>query len=302
MNYEEIGKFISECRKEKCLTQKSLAEKLKITDKAVSKWERGLGCPDVSILEDLSNVLEVSILEILKGRKINKEKLNSYSDDYIIDTINYSKHQINNKYKTIILNILTIIIIVIVGFLTILNINHILYLKQTVTYDFSSNDYIKNTKSILDKINKNIDTIKTSKLIFTEKENGQLLKTIEEQYNFYINYPIVNYEGKIDFTINDLYILDHLDEDNLNIYFAYEILEKYNTNLKGYKEHLIINILYKGYNNLNSYSATFNAYKYRINNTDSFNYINSIESRIFSTIYNIEELLILTDNIIKVGA
>lgn len=302
MNYEEIGNFISELRKEKGLTQKSLAEKLKVTDKAVSKWERGLGCPDVSILEDLSNVLDVSILEILKGRKINKEILNNYSNDYIIDTINYSKHEIQNKYKTIVLNILTIIIIVVVSILTILNIYHICYLKQTETYDFSSNDYIKNVKETLNKINKNIDTIKTSKLLFTEKENGQLLKTVEEQYKFYIDYPILNYEGKVDFTINDLYILDHLDNDNLSIYFAYETLEKYNSNLKGYKEHYLMNLMYKGYNDLNSYNETFKAYKYRISNTDNPNYISKIESRIFQTIYNIEELLILTDNIIKVGA
>ena len=52
MNYERIGKFIQEKRKEKGLTQKELAQKLNITDKAVSKWERGLGCPDVSILKN----------------------------------------------------------------------------------------------------------------------------------------------------------------------------------------------------------------------------------------------------------
>jgi len=302
LNYEEIGNFISELRKEKGLTQKTLAEKLKITDKAVSKWERGLGCPDVSILENLSNILDVSILEILKGRKINKELLNNYNNDYIIDTINYSKYQMQNKYKTIILNILTVFIIIIVGFLTILNIYHITYLKQTETYDFSNNDYIKGSKETLDKISKNIDTVKTSTLIFTEKENGQLLKTVEEQYKFYIDYPILNYEGKVDFTINDLYILDHLEENNLDIYYAYEILEKYNTNLKGYKEHYLMNSMYKGYSNLNSYNETFNAYKYRINNADSFDYISNIETRIFQAIYNIEELLILTDNIIKVGA
>ena len=70
MNYDKIGKIIQEKRKEKNLTQKELAEKIGVTDRAVSKWERGVGCPDVSILEILSKELDCSILEILKGRKI----------------------------------------------------------------------------------------------------------------------------------------------------------------------------------------------------------------------------------------
>ncbi len=70
MNYEKIGKFISERRKELNMTQKMLADKLSLTDRAISKWERGRGCPDVSILEPLSQVLGVSVLEILHGEKI----------------------------------------------------------------------------------------------------------------------------------------------------------------------------------------------------------------------------------------
>ena len=63
VNYKEIGLFISKKRKELNMTQKDLANKLNVTDKAVSKWERGLGCPDISILEILSNILGISILE-----------------------------------------------------------------------------------------------------------------------------------------------------------------------------------------------------------------------------------------------
>ena len=53
MDYDKIGKFIAASRKEKELTQNELAEKLNITDRAVSRWERGKGCPDISLLEDL---------------------------------------------------------------------------------------------------------------------------------------------------------------------------------------------------------------------------------------------------------
>lgn len=69
MDYEKIGKYIAECRRKQNLTQKDLASKLGITDRAVSRWERGIGCPDISLLEPLSVILKCSVLEILHGEK-----------------------------------------------------------------------------------------------------------------------------------------------------------------------------------------------------------------------------------------
>ena len=67
MNAEKIGKFISRKRKLKNLTQKELANKLHITDKAVSKRERGLSLPDISVLIPLSEILNVGLYDLLKG-------------------------------------------------------------------------------------------------------------------------------------------------------------------------------------------------------------------------------------------
>ena len=69
MNTEKIGSLIAKLRKEKGLTQKELADQLHITDRAVSKWERGVGCPDISLLEDLANILGVSISSLLNGEE-----------------------------------------------------------------------------------------------------------------------------------------------------------------------------------------------------------------------------------------
>lgn len=68
MNCEKIGKLICTLRKEKDLTQKQLADLMNISDKAISKWERGVGCPDVSLLPELSQILGVNIEEILLGK------------------------------------------------------------------------------------------------------------------------------------------------------------------------------------------------------------------------------------------
>lgn len=67
MDAEKTGKFISEKRKAINLTQKELANKLHITDKAVSKWERGLSFPDISILIPLAEILNISLYDLLKG-------------------------------------------------------------------------------------------------------------------------------------------------------------------------------------------------------------------------------------------
>ena len=69
MDKEKTGQLITELRKEKGLTQKQLAEALNVTDKAVSKWERGLSFPDISMLEPISELLGVSIIEILAGER-----------------------------------------------------------------------------------------------------------------------------------------------------------------------------------------------------------------------------------------
>ena len=68
-NLSKMADFISSLRKEKQLTQKDLAEQLGVTDKAVSKWERGLSCPDISLLAPLAYILGVSASELLNGER-----------------------------------------------------------------------------------------------------------------------------------------------------------------------------------------------------------------------------------------
>lgn len=67
MDCKKVGKLILDLRKEKNLTQKQLADAMNISDKTISKWERGLGCPDVSLLHELSDIFSVNIEKILLG-------------------------------------------------------------------------------------------------------------------------------------------------------------------------------------------------------------------------------------------
>ena len=70
MNAQKIGNIISELREEKCMTQAQLAQRLNVSDKAISKWETGRGYPDISIVEQLADALGVSIIELFSGEDI----------------------------------------------------------------------------------------------------------------------------------------------------------------------------------------------------------------------------------------
>ena len=85
MDLIKIGKFIATCRKEIGITQEVLAEKLYVTDRAVSKWERGLSLPDAGKMLDLCKILKISPGELLNGEKINMENYSKKSDELLIE-------------------------------------------------------------------------------------------------------------------------------------------------------------------------------------------------------------------------
>ena len=72
LNTENVGTLIFKLRKEKGMTQQELADKLQLTDKAVSKWERGLACPDISILPQVAEILGVSVDDLLSNPQTGK--------------------------------------------------------------------------------------------------------------------------------------------------------------------------------------------------------------------------------------
>ena len=87
MDQIKIGKFISECRKKQNLTQMQLAEKLNITDRAVSKWETGRAMPDSSIMLELCDILEISVNELLSGERISEEDYKKELENRLVEMI-----------------------------------------------------------------------------------------------------------------------------------------------------------------------------------------------------------------------
>ena len=87
MDQIKIGKFIAECRKKNNLTQMELAEKLDITDRAISKWENGKAMPDSSIMLDLCNELKISVNELLSGEMIEMKNYDESVEKNLLDMV-----------------------------------------------------------------------------------------------------------------------------------------------------------------------------------------------------------------------
>lgn len=106
MNQIEIGKFIAKCRKEKKMTQAQLAEKLNITDRAVSKWETGKSMPDSSIMLELCGILGITVNELLSGEEIDMESYEKKTDENLISLMSKKeKMRITNVLISILFSI-----------------------------------------------------------------------------------------------------------------------------------------------------------------------------------------------------
>lgn len=98
MNQKKIGQFIAQCRKEKNLTQMQLAEKLHITNRAISKWETGKSLPDASIMLDLCKLLDITTTELLTGEQIAPEQVREQAEITLLELLNTDKKLKSQKF------------------------------------------------------------------------------------------------------------------------------------------------------------------------------------------------------------
>lgn len=179
MNVKKVGEFIKEKRKEKNLTQKELAEKLSITDRAISKWERGICCPDISILKELSSILEVSVNELLAGEDIEKLEREK-TDDVLVDSVKqYTSVEKKKNKKLLFITIISVIFCIVLVFAMYLTFNQ-------VNKNDNINWHSYSNKKILDKFfvaleNYDYETIK--EMEFESYNTGQVEDTLIEDVN-----------------------------------------------------------------------------------------------------------------------
>lgn len=116
MDQEKIGKFILELRKDKKMTQQELANKIGVTDRAISKWENGRGMPDISLMKPLCEILDITLNELISGEKIDKKEYQKKSDENIFKTIKYTNKK-TNFFKKFLICLISVFLILILMFI-----------------------------------------------------------------------------------------------------------------------------------------------------------------------------------------
>lgn len=114
MDAKVTGCFIAQLRKELGLTQKELAEKLEVTDKAISRWETGKGLPDTSLLKPLAEIFGVSVGELLSGKRMDDSQIKNQADHIILESLSYEESQ--KKWKGILRYVFWGILVALGGF------------------------------------------------------------------------------------------------------------------------------------------------------------------------------------------
>lgn len=181
MDQVKIGKFISEARRKKNITQKEMAEKLGVTDKTVSRWENGHYLPDISLWKELCEILDISILDLMNGEQ--KERNKKEMEESIFNTIKTNDKKIKNmKKRTIIIIFASILIIIGTIIAAIYEINN----NKKQTYEPIS--FISRYASV-------------------EKDDGWVcyfeISNYQNDYNYYI-YNCINLKHQ---TLDDFYAI-----------------------------------------------------------------------------------------------
>lgn len=295
MDNQKIGNFIANIRKEKNLTQKDLADKLNITNQAISKWERGKGCPDISLLDNLSKILDVSILEILKGRRLDKDERLENKD--LIETMTFTEDNFKNKIKKL-SNIVAISIFVfIILLIAFFNIKSYYHMNKT----YKNNNDKEINLSIFNNIDNKVDLILNNKGNYIDEEYDIILnyvKAIKDLTNTNNTKKIIKKESftykELTEFYNDISLYEIIGYDfDLNSK-VYKVLVNYDINKLDnmLKFNKLMNFCIEILNNNNLYQLHHNNVSIDKNVVDNiFNFI-----QIQYTSYNL-----ILDDIIEVG-
>ena len=223
MDYEKIGKLISELRKEKGLTQRELADKLMITDRAVSKWERGKNCPDISLLDDLSRELDISVIEILRGRRLESDERLENKD--LIESMSFSEKNLKYRIKDTIIKVLQFIAMLLMIIVFYINLRPLIAVN--IDYDVDLLDEYE--ISDIDEYKKYSDIVLNNQGTYSDEEyetiknyvkkSNEVLNDDATKNYFYKSY--INYEDIIELhTINFKY----LSSTREDLFLVYEVL------------------------------------------------------------------------------
>ena len=234
MDQVKIGKFIAKLRKEKKMTQQELAERLNVTDRAVSNWENGRRMPDISFFKPLCSILGITVNELMLGEKIPKEVKIDKADDTILKTLNENQKN-ERKQKKILCVLCVLLLLILVGIffgykrmhpnidIYSLNFNYLdepnellnafTYKGQNIYYYGIENAFLCDQKQTCFDLKESLDYKQSS------------LKRIQEYFTYQVGLSLnhfVLYDGGTNIYYNENYaaILCNTFEGNNDIYFG----------------------------------------------------------------------------------
>lgn len=213
MDLKKMGRFIAELRNERGLTQKELADKLEIGDKSISKWERGINAPDISMLKKLSDELGISVADLLNGER------ESNSSTVQIDAIKFYNVRSKNKIISFFLIILLLIMLFFVSLFNWSNHNkYKVYMIKSFNENFKLGGYVI--------LNDNKNIIFINDIEYIDRLSGTEDSIIIDNMNIYLvanNKIIYSYNYDFKDNNNDIFLEDFFEnifvylDDNLKM-------------------------------------------------------------------------------------
>lgn len=195
MNEKKIGLFISKIRKEQNLTQKEISEKLQVSPKTISRWETGRGLPEVSQLLPLSNILNISVNELLAGETENSKE----ASETTVKSIKYYTKKITTKLVIIMLSILLFLIPLLtltVGEITNFNLPSFSLISMKTRADnvleTIINDDYDELKKLLNEYNNGRFGPRSNRGGYQQEELVVNLKSLEEKKVNFTNYKLIS--------------------------------------------------------------------------------------------------------------
>ena len=219
MDQEKIGKFILELRKDKKMTQQELANKIGVTDRAISKWENGRGMPDISLMKPLCEILDITLNELISGEKIDKKEYQKKSDENILKTIKYTNKKTNFFKKFLICLISVFLILILMFIIDVRKMNQ----NEEVVFSTWGFDYFP-------AINLNDEEIEIAVRNYLIEKGDNESK---------------HYDGEKTFVSMRVFLLDEVTKDDHYNFYAWVLEGKYYLENNEIKESSASSIPYK---------------------------------------------------------
>ena len=240
MNNNKIGKFIKTLRKEKGLTQQELGNILYVTDKAVSKWERGLSLPDITILKELAKTLDVDVSEILNGERKQQQNNIDILIQEATEQIKINQREQQKKITLVIIIIITVLIYIIfkntnLGYkITTINYKHNVVTPQQIQLGIPKLSFMMKNRDY----SYSYKNLRSSEVV--ENELKKYLKTLN---NLTCNNTVYYYNKEDNYSIIDYSVKDNLLYSTISysiIYDDYCRMQK----IKEYQKYISLRTLH----------------------------------------------------------